>query len=143
VIAGVYPLKEDRLKFPATPLGAGDSGRRLTADADGLLEAVTVPTGFLRIRRRALEALAAEAKHLVFADGEALVPIIFERVMREDRRVGGDTAFCYKWRNLGGRIFVYPQAHFEHVGLKHWRGCLLEQLKKEAGAEAPAAAAAQ
>lgn len=128
VIAGVYPHKKDERTFPVRHLGTGV----LNAEADGALEVDGVPGGFLRISRRALELLVAQAEHYYEQeDDAALTPRIFERTIHPDShiRFSGDYSFCRKWRDAGGRIYIDPEIHFGHCGDKEWRGCYGAHLR--------------
>jgi hypothetical protein len=33
-----------------------------------------------------------------------------------------DIAFCHRWRDIGGRIFVIPDITMGHIGLKTYSG---------------------
>lgn len=138
IVAGVYPKKTDKTEFPVyLPKGP------LWAEADGLLEVERVPTGFLRIRRVVLEALAASAAKFTsneHKDGDAPYPLIFERMNNttDARRWSGDYAFCNKAKAAGFRVFVDPEMHFSHAGVKVWSGCLGDHLRERAGLDHPA-----
>lgn len=131
VVAGVYPYKQDNEDYPVDFLPDVS-----TLGTDGLLEVNAVPTGFLRIKRHVLESLAATSQSFPAKNdfqGRMQQPIIFERIHHNGTRLGGDYAFCAKWRRLGGQIFVDPRMTFEHCGEKSWRGNLLSFLKKRDG----------
>jgi hypothetical protein len=97
------------------------------ADDAGLVEAFTIGSGFLRMRRSVVDVLASKAiKH---DDG---VPVVFERIVREGKRWSGDNVLCLKARELGYRIWVDPDMDFEHVGQKVWTGNLHRFWLKEA-----------
>lgn len=137
IVAGVYPKKTDKTEFPVF-LKRGE----LRAEADGLLEVERVPTGFLRIRRGVLEALAEKAAKFSSNEhkaGDPPYPLIFERMNNttDGRRWSGDYAFCNKAKALGFRIFVDPEMHFSHSGVKAWTGCLGDHLRDLAGIDHP------
>lgn len=133
LVAGVYPKKQDDAEFPVLPL----PGERW-ADRDGLVEVEGAPTGFMKISRRCLEALrdSHEARAFIGSNGAKHWPI-FERCVIGGRRRSGDYAFCLKWRELGGKIWVDPEWHFTHSGQKTWSGRLGDQWRKEAGLPSP------
>lgn len=131
VVAGIYPKKQDDEEFPVWLKGG-----ELWTDKDGLLEVVAVPTGFLRISRRAIEKLAKNVPHYwprhVKTQKDS-TPLIFERSLNGSIRVGGDYEFCRKWRDLGGKIFVAPEMEFSHVGENEWDGSLASYLMRKNG----------
>lgn len=129
VVAGVYPKKQGDDAFPVKTF-PGD----IWSDADGLIEVIGVPTGFLRIRRCVLERLADEAQHYnAQNDCASPVALIFERQVHDGIRWGGDYVFCRKWRELGGQIFIDPSFRFEHSGEHTWGGCVGQFFRNRAG----------
>lgn len=132
VNAGVYPKKEDVEDFPILTLPG-----ELWADKDGLVEVEGVPTGFLRIKRHVLEKLAAKAQSFIGQAGDPTpYHVIFERTIIGGKRRSGDYAFCYKWKQLGGKIYVDPEMEFTHTGSKTWQGSLGRFWKRKHGVEA-------
>lgn len=122
IVAGVYPRRADEQPFPVKPL----PGERWS-DELGLVEVAGVPTGFLKIKRRVLEALSNIATHHRSSDdapGRSTIPIIFERALDGMSRVGGDIEFCRKARAAGFRVYVDPMMVLGHQGTKHYFGCL-------------------
>jgi predicted O-methyltransferase YrrM len=127
VVAATYPLKQDDEGFPVRYLG-----KEIWSDADGLIEVDGVPTGFLRIRRSVLEQLAkVSEQYKAKADQNGDVPLIFERTLSKGSRRGGDYTFCWKWRQLGGRIYLDPEITIDHTGDNTWSGSLGHQLRKD------------
>lgn len=113
VVGSTYPLKQEKEDYPV----------RLKGDLEnGLYEAEALPTGFLRIKRHVLETLAKEAqKYMGKADHSIPTPLIFERTIEGSARWGGDYTFCRKWAKHG-KLYLYPDPIFEHVGNKRWTG---------------------
>jgi hypothetical protein len=122
IVAGVYPRRADDQPFPVKPL----PGERWS-DSLGLVEVEGVPTGFLKIKRRVLEALSETVPHhRSTEDGSdrRMIPVIFERSLNGHSRVGGDIEFCRKARKLGFKVYVDPMMQFGHQGTKYFHGCL-------------------
>ena len=57
VVAGIYPKKSDDLDFPVELEADAETGQLI--ERDGMVRASAVPTGFLRIKRAAIERLVA------------------------------------------------------------------------------------
>ena len=132
VVGGVYPLKNDEEAYPVELLRP-DAVR---TEADGLIEAEWLPTGFLRLRRAVLEAFDAAAPHFADKDHEAgrrLTPVIFEREMAGAVRFSGDYGFSRKWRAMGGQLWLDPECAFAHAGEKVWRGAYLTWVTRKNG----------
>jgi hypothetical protein len=139
VVAGVYPKKEDPANFPVKPLSSTENVMERRA-VGGLVEVEGAPTGFMRISRSAIEKMVEANKHRQFR-GQNHPPdavpytILFERTYEDGHRWSGDYAFCRKWRELGGKVYVDPEMDFAHVGAKEWRGRLGDHWRREAGFE--------
>lgn len=122
VVAGVYPKK--------TPDGSAQwpldfTGDYLASDADGLIEAAHVATGFLRINRAVFETLEANGLAPAYAHQDIAKPEarrFFHCDVRGGLYWGEDFQFCEDWRLLGGSIHIIPDLDFEHAGGKVWRG---------------------
>ena len=93
-----------------------------------------MPTGFLRIKRHVLEKMAAAStKFKSLEDGVWKDYYnIFEMGPGSDGQwYGEDDAFCRKWADMGGLIWVDPDIQFTHRGTKKWTAKLLDHLDGE------------
>lgn len=129
IVGGVYPKRSDSDEdWPVKPF----PGPRY-ADARGLVKVAGLPTGFLKIRRRVLETLAASVPSFVDrADpGKPRIPIIFERTLNGDSRRGGDYEFSRKAIAAGFDCHVDPMLQLGHLGDKLWMGCLGHHWRKD------------
>jgi hypothetical protein len=136
IIAGIYPKKQDTEDWPvALYSNEGQLERR-----DGMVRATMIPTGFTKIHRSVLEALA---KQLDKAPEEA--PTWFMEMGSDgvNRRYRGffnagigpdhqwwgeDHAFGQNAMALGYELWVDPNIEFSHRGQKRWRGNLYGSL---------------
>lgn len=127
VVAGVYPVKTSPAWFPFEPTG----------EIDGeLVEAKTLPTGFLLVSRAAIEAVAAPAPVYTLYHGgrEIPCPHVFDLELetRDDGRqvlVGEDVVLCKRLRALGYRLWVDPSLPFRHCGMNEWAGRLADSFQ--------------
>ena len=136
IVGGVPPMKNDELQFPGlqcnTPEGYPLAG------PDGLIEYEVLGTGFMRIKRQALERFIAH-----YGEDDLLV-IESNRDGSERRRYmnvfdtqkvgttwyGEDVNFCRLWRAMGGKLWVDPNIDFSHTGTKTWFGNRHEYLMR-------------
>lgn len=133
VVAATYPLKQDEDGYPVRFIGD-----EIWADEDGLIEVESVPTGFLRINRFVLVELAEKAQKFRGKQdkpNQSPIPLIFERLLEDGKRWGGDYTFCRKWRAMGGTIWLDPEPKFGHTGSKEWSGSLARYLIRKNGLE--------
>jgi len=111
LVGGVYPYRRDGSdNMPVRML----DGSRLRADA--LSEGGGLPTGFLKIKRRVLEALAAHAPR--YFDKTHETAMVFARPVPGDDLVrwGGDIDFCNRWRAMGGKLYADAELRLGHPG---------------------------
>lgn len=101
IVAGIYPKKNDLQEYPCE-LVLKDGK---LVEKDGLFQAIAVPTGFLRIKRSALEKVAAVSGWYTDSKGRGAsrhIYNIFEMGYSESEHLfwGEDFAFCRKWCQL-------------------------------------------
>jgi len=125
VVSGIYPLKRDLGDFPVkikmvddTPIGQG-----------GLIEAELLPTGFMRIKREVIQKMMDSHPELRYEISHINIDIdldyaydLFTIGIREGVLVPEDYAFCKKWADLGGQLWVLPDCNFTHIGRKGYEG---------------------
>jgi predicted O-methyltransferase YrrM len=130
IVAGVYPLKRLLGGWPAElcmqdgiPLGR-----------DGLIEAKLMPTGFMRIKRSVFGLVQEKYPQLQYADSVVAVSgydikdawDYFNMGIEQGKKRWRteDFAFCGRWRDIGGQLWVYPDIDFQHVGSHAFKGNL-------------------
>ncbi len=134
IVGGAYPLKQDIEDWPVRIRNVPIQQAR----GDGLLEVEGVPTGFMRIERKVLEALSKQRKHMYYAPVGAhaddhRMQVIFERMMIDGKRWSGDLNFCREARMLGFHVWVDPEMNFSHQGNKRWEGNLGKWMRQSQG----------
>ncbi|HEY8573616.1 hypothetical protein [Phenylobacterium sp.] len=103
---------------------------------DGLAKVAYGGTGFLMIRREALERVVEAHPELMTHIGDVepatpTVPMVFETMVEPEtgRYLSEDYAFCRRWRDLGGEIWADVEARLTHVGLAAYEGQLKARLR--------------
>jgi hypothetical protein len=135
IVAGVYRKREDFEVYPVR------FDRPSPIRDDGLVECDGAPTGFMRIKRSALEALEGRVP-VYMQDGKRINSFFWSGIQYEIKTDetqfwGEDFLFSKAWRQLGKPIFIDPNINFMHVGRKQWRGNYLEfQKQLDAGSAA-------
>lgn len=152
VVGGVYPLKGldwDKVRA-AAKAGAADlmaksvgyvirfipTPNNSVEVEDGFAKAAYVGTGFLMIRRAALEALVAAHPQLAADLGDlepdaGRTPMLFDTVIEPEtgQHLSEDYAFCRRWRALGGEIWADVESRLTHVGHAAYSGSLVEAMR--------------
>ena len=158
VVAGIYPHKTDgwpvgglaqalpagstRQDFEALYASFPVNARDTTIDADGFMEVLDAPTGFMLIARDVFMRMAAAFPELrytpeVGASGAAAPPHYrFFDMMAEPgngRHLPEDFAFCRRWQSLGGKVFVDARSRLQHQGQHTYAGDLPRALVQRHG----------
>lgn len=112
VVAGTYRFKEEVERY----MGGLelDEYNRPTFRADGCIKAEFVPAGFLKITRSAINRFMLAYPELVY--GEACSPHVdlFNHGAIEGIWFGEDYAFCLRWREIDGEVWVIPDLNIDH-----------------------------
>lgn len=125
VIGGVYPIKTVGEIYPYMPAGEPENGVQMV---EGL------PTGFMLVSRRAMEAVATSVKwHDMTHMGKKIsCPNVFDLVHEGKNFWGEDFVFCKRLRNLGFSLWAELDIDFKHVGRKVWHGNLAKRIARGA-----------
>jgi len=147
VAGGVYPIKSLDWARIATQARAGaadlqsaslsyvvrflpNAGNAVEVEA-GLAKVAYVGTGFLLIRRAALQRVAEAHPKLTATLEEGPTPMVFEPLIEPEtgEYLSEDYAFCRRWRELGGDIWADAESRLVHVGHATYSGALIHALK--------------
>ena len=137
IVGGIYPLKKDQEDYPVV-VKTNEAGIPLVEN--GLIEAVGLPTGFLRIKRGVFNFLMEKYPGLEYEEDGNTYYDLFGCMVLNKRWYGDDFAFCKRVELAGGRMWVMPDINFGHHGFKEYTGNYdkyLRNLKKEQDALLP------
>jgi hypothetical protein len=156
IVAGVYPMKS--MNWPAEGLPTGmtrhEFETRYTdypfnpimrdgkvseyADSEGFIEVAEAPNGFMAIKRNVFLAMMQRYPELNYVpDGPPNNPQaklhwrFFDCIVDPDsgRYLSEDFAFCRRWRDMGGKIWVDLTCKLGHLGQHMYQGDLAQSLK--------------
>lgn len=131
ILAGIYPMKTPKVDFPWEPVFSEDTCD-VVRNERGMLLTRIVPTGFLRMKRSAVEKLAAASDTFMAHDmtpEEIKIYNVFETGIGPGNRFWGeDCMMSEKWLRLGGELWVDPDIQFTHHGSGNWSGRLADHL---------------
>ncbi len=136
LVCALYPQRSDPLTFNFR--SQLDKGEGLEIDEKtGLLEVWGVPFGIVcltkKMCRQMVEAysdLSFMVERGKFVDGtvkprmEAWAFFDPYWVKETKTKLGEDYAFCQRWRDIGGRVFIDPSIYTGHTGFKTFLGQL-------------------
>lgn len=139
-VCGMYPKRTEPLTFNFR--SQEEEGKDLTVNDKDLIEGIWgVPFGFVMLSRACCEKMVDAYKNLEFEAEGAKTPDgkdvpgfravhLFGDyyVQRQDGRppvlLGEDYAFCQRWRDIGGQVYVDPHVQMGHTGRKTFMGKL-------------------
>lgn len=155
VVGGVYPIKRidwDKARAAAQAglkdLMAASIGyvvrflpsetNSVELDDEGFGPVAYVGTGFMMLRREAVERLVAAHPELTAKLGDVADPGVEEAVMVFDTMIEPETgqylsedyAFCRRWRDLGGEIWADFSSRLVHTGHASYAGSLMDAVAK-------------
>ncbi len=137
VVAGVYRGRRDDEVYPMRWLEK-DGTFFLEQDGHtGLIEVASVAAGFLRITRACAERMTqyyGDGRYQTPAADGGIVWRLFDDLPWDKGDWGEDFAFCQRWRDIGGKVWVDPSLELCHIGSKPFAGCLQEWLARQATA---------
>lgn len=115
-----------------------DFGQPLPMEVDaehGYFKVSGVGLAFACLTRACCERMVQAYPDLAFDAAEGrLEHALFNPMVVNRRYLGEDYAWCHRWRNIGGLIWVDPTIDLEHVGKATWSGAWLAQLAERAAA---------
>lgn len=102
-----------------------DGKKSSIATQNGLVKLKDAATGFMLIKREVIEKMIAEYPDLYFNNDLSMDPefakwtYLFFDAMHEPetkRYLSEDYAFCRRWQNIGGEVWLDPIVNLDHVG---------------------------
>lgn len=137
-VCGLYPRRSDPITFNFR--SQLENGEGLEVSDKGLVEVWGVPFGFVCLTRACCQKMVDAYENLAFQaergrdPGGNEVPgmkawALFDpyRVPGADgtdTKLGEDYAFCARWRDIGGKVWIDPEISMGHIGLKTFQGTL-------------------
>ena len=144
VVGGTYPVKNNWEAWTSIPqIYTEDQGSQLRGrdlgDGTALLEASVLAGGFLRIKRHVLEKFREHYPDLWYQE-PSLDPKnpnkrftqFFGAESMDHKFYGEDHCFSRRLREMGCKMFIYPNIDIVHWGYKPFEGNYDKWLKKAA-----------
>lgn len=115
VIAGTYRCKIDTEQY----MGAifHDDALRPIVREDGCVKASVAPAGFLKITRDAVDMFMGAHPELCYGPRYSQSVDLFNHGAHERLYWGEDYAFCRRWREKCGDVWIIPD-----ITITHWKG---------------------
>lgn len=91
-------------------------------EKNGLVPVLGCATGFMRIRREAIEKIWYNAAEYKEPHKPEPIRMVFDVKVVDGELWSEDIVFCARWRELGGKIYIDPTIDCGHSGEKRWIG---------------------
>ena len=115
VCAGLYRFKKPEVEYMGVIQTAPD-GIPMGRARDGLILADRVPAGFLKVTKDAVNRFMGAYPELVFGPRYSPSIDLFNHGAHEGVWWGEDYAFSRRWRAMGEKLWVMPDADLTHWG---------------------------
>lgn len=125
IVGGVYPKKGDQEQYPVKMLN------QYIVNELGLVEVTGLPTGFMRIKKSALQKIWDSSLEYKEPHKEKPCRMVFDvRITDQGELQSEDISFCEKWKMLDGKLYLDPEIDLAHVGTKRWVGNFRKWIEK-------------
>ena len=121
VVGGIYPQRTDPITFNVR---THEADKYPVDPATGLIDVLGLHTGFLRISRKAAEAMTEHYRSETYERNGAKIVHLFDRyrIPGTTRMLGDDYSFCQRWVDMGGKCWLDASFDMGHIGLKMFHG---------------------
>ena len=122
-VAGIYPKKSEVEDYPVNLMGEAKTEK-------GLIEVASVPTGFLRLSKNAVNILWKSCPAYTISQDPKVFKHVFQTGVVGGRYISEDILTCLKWRELGHKVWLDPFVTLAHSGHRTWRTNFIDFLKR-------------
>lgn len=117
VVGGTYRTKGDDQDGGHNYMGRilqDDDGFPTSIREDGCIECACLPAGFLKVTRGAVDKFGRGHPELCYGPVWDQAVDIFNHGAHKGLWWGEDYAFCRRWREIGGRVWLIPNLNIDH-----------------------------
>ncbi len=135
VVSGLYRFKKEPEEFMGS-LIPNEDGTPIVRE-DGALLAHSIPAGFLKITKSAVNKFIEAYPELLYGERHKPHIDLFNHGAHNFVWYGEDYAFSRRWREKCGKIWVVPDLNLTHHGDKSYPGNFHQfMLRQPGGSEA-------
>lgn len=124
VVGGLYPKKSLPISYVVNTV------QDPQLSSEDTVEVSTLGTGFMLIKRHVIEKMIGTFPELKYKDDigfgkqyEHNMYALFDTAISPDQHyLSEDWTFCYRWRQMGGRIFANTTIKLDHSGFYKFQG---------------------
>lgn len=132
VIAGTYRCKIDTEQYMGA-VYSGPDGTPIVRE-DGCIKAAVAPAGFLKVTKDAIDMFMGAYPELCYGPRYRQSVDLFNHGAHERLYWGEDYAFCRRWREKCGDVWIKPDLSLTHwMGEKPYPGNFHQHLLRQPG----------
>lgn len=112
---------------------------KIEMNKKGLIEVSRLPTGFLMMSRKMLLEMVEKypdhkynlknAEHDYQKGGYDGYSLFDTYIDEAGDFISEDFAFCDRWREIGGKVWLYPDVDINHIGSYEFKGNVMDKIK--------------
>lgn len=114
VVGGTYRARDDSEENYMGRVLQDESGKITSMREDGCIECSCLPAGFLKVTKEAVDKFMKGYPELCYGPGYSQAVDLFNHGAHKGLWWGEDYAFCRRWRDIGGRIWLVPDLNLDH-----------------------------
>jgi glycosyltransferase involved in cell wall biosynthesis len=143
VVGGSYPVKNHWQAWTSLPMPFEENGQHIykgreLGDGTALIEALVIAGGFMRLKRSVLEKFRKSYPDLWYREGssspddpEKRFTQFFGAEAIDHQFYGEDHMFSKKLREMGTKLYIYPNVDIVHWGYKNFPGNYDQYLRAQ------------
>ena len=112
-VAGTYRYKRDKVEFMGRPF-QGPTGRPIGREEDNCVKMFSIPAGFLKITKHAVNEFMKQYPELLYGDRFAPYVDLFNHGAHQWTWYGEDYAFARRYNEKVGPIWLIPDLQLVH-----------------------------
>lgn len=135
IVGGAFPNKNNWETYGVIPFFDDDGKPVLPSTTIGdvtLYSTQGIPGGFIIYSRAAIERTRPHLNSYIDEDGNTILQCFKTgEIIETNRTMGEDIFFQNVYRHAGGTVWLEPNIHFHHFGVKGWQGNYKEYMDAE------------
>lgn len=114
VVGGTYLARDDTEPNYMGRVLQDANGKITSMREDGCIEASCIPAGFLKVTKEAVDKFMKGYPELCYGPGYDQAVDLFNHGAYKGLWWGEDYAFCRRWREIGGKVWLVPDLDINH-----------------------------
>ena len=140
VVAGTYRFKKGEAEQGCKDeeymgcIRSDPMGRPVVRESDGAIAAISIPAGFLKVTRNAVNRFMEAYPELCYGEYCAPAVDLFNHGAHKRIWFGEDYGFSRNWIDAGGEIWIVPNMNIDHSTIERtYKGNFHEFLMRRPG----------